>query len=101
MLERIKPTLIMNADIFTNGEVYNCTEFNTPFITTENLGDEMSLDQAMFKALTNKVMKTRQKGAHCKEPLRLRQDDIPPASRQDTQARSSSVSSRHASPSGS
>ncbi|MFM7980408.1 MAG: PriCT-2 domain-containing protein, partial [Candidatus Fonsibacter sp.] len=45
MLERIKPTLNMNADIFTNGEIYNCTEIDTP-------GDEMSLDQARFKALT-------------------------------------------------
>ncbi|MFM7981186.1 MAG: hypothetical protein ACKPKO_17905, partial [Candidatus Fonsibacter sp.] len=30
MLERIKPTLNMNADIFTNGEVYNHTEIDTP-----------------------------------------------------------------------
>ena len=36
MLERIKPTLNMNADIFTNGEVYNHTEIDTPFRTTEN-----------------------------------------------------------------
>ncbi len=35
MLERIKPTLNMNADIFTNGEEYNCIEIDTPFLTTE------------------------------------------------------------------
>ncbi|MFM7984359.1 MAG: PriCT-2 domain-containing protein, partial [Candidatus Fonsibacter sp.] len=52
MLERIKPTLSMNADIFTNGEIYNCTEIDIPFLT-EKPGNEMSLDQAMFKALTN------------------------------------------------
>ena len=30
MLDRIKPTLNMNADIFTKGEAYNQTEFDTP-----------------------------------------------------------------------
>ncbi|MFM7988591.1 MAG: PriCT-2 domain-containing protein [Candidatus Fonsibacter sp.] len=73
MLERIKPTLNMNADIFPNGEEYNCTEIHTPFLTNKKTGDEMSPDQTMFKALTNKGMnKKRQKGAHCEEPLRLR-----------------------------
>ncbi|MFM7983325.1 MAG: PriCT-2 domain-containing protein [Candidatus Fonsibacter sp.] len=36
MLERSKPTLNINADIFTNGEVYNHTEIDTPFFTTKN-----------------------------------------------------------------
>ncbi|MFM7978611.1 MAG: PriCT-2 domain-containing protein, partial [Candidatus Fonsibacter sp.] len=31
MLERIRPTLNMNADIFTNCEVYNHTEIDAPF----------------------------------------------------------------------
>ncbi|MFM7980515.1 MAG: hypothetical protein ACKPKO_14480, partial [Candidatus Fonsibacter sp.] len=44
------------ADIFTNGEVYNCTEIDTTFLTEEPV-DEMSPDQARFKALTNEVMK--------------------------------------------
>ena len=35
MLERIKPTLNMNADVFTNGEVYNHTEIDAPFLTTK------------------------------------------------------------------
>ena len=29
-LERIKPTLNMNTNIFTNGEVYHCVEIDTP-----------------------------------------------------------------------
>ncbi|MFM7980289.1 MAG: PriCT-2 domain-containing protein, partial [Candidatus Fonsibacter sp.] len=49
MLERIKPTLNMNADIFTNGEEYNCIEIYTQFLSTENKGDEMSPDQARLK----------------------------------------------------
>ncbi|MFM7978500.1 MAG: PriCT-2 domain-containing protein, partial [Candidatus Fonsibacter sp.] len=52
MLERIKPTLNMNADIFTNGKVYNRIDINTPFLTTKKLGDDMSDDQKMCKALT-------------------------------------------------
>ena len=32
MLEHIKPTLNINADIFTNGEVYNHTEIDAPFL---------------------------------------------------------------------
>ncbi|MFM7978123.1 MAG: hypothetical protein ACKPKO_02310 [Candidatus Fonsibacter sp.] len=56
MLELIKPTPNMNADIFTNGEVYNHTEIDTPYFTTEKPGDDMSPDQARFKALTNEVM---------------------------------------------
>ena len=36
MFERIKPTLNKNADIFTNGEEYRCTEIDTPFLTTKN-----------------------------------------------------------------
>ncbi|MFM7982847.1 MAG: PriCT-2 domain-containing protein, partial [Candidatus Fonsibacter sp.] len=46
MLERIKPTLNMNADIFTKGEECNCIEIDTPLLTTEKKGDEMSPDQA-------------------------------------------------------
>ena len=49
MLERIKPTLNMSADIVTNGEVYNHTEIDAPFLTTKTPGAEMSLDQARFK----------------------------------------------------
>ncbi|MFM7982257.1 MAG: hypothetical protein ACKPKO_23355, partial [Candidatus Fonsibacter sp.] len=56
MLERIKLTLNMNADIFTNGDVYNQTEIDTHFLTTERPGDEMRPDQAMFKALTKEVV---------------------------------------------
>ncbi|MFM7982624.1 MAG: PriCT-2 domain-containing protein, partial [Candidatus Fonsibacter sp.] len=56
MLERIKPTLNMDADIFTNCEVYNHTEIDAPFFTTERPGDEMSPDQARFRALTKEVM---------------------------------------------
>ena len=56
MLERIKPTLNMNADIFTNGKVYSRTDIDTPFLTTKKPGDKMSPDQAMFKALTKEVM---------------------------------------------
>ncbi|MFM7988865.1 MAG: PriCT-2 domain-containing protein, partial [Candidatus Fonsibacter sp.] len=33
MLERIKPTLNMNANIFTNGKVYNRIDISTPFLT--------------------------------------------------------------------
>ncbi|MFM7982292.1 MAG: hypothetical protein ACKPKO_23530, partial [Candidatus Fonsibacter sp.] len=56
MLERIKPTLNMKADIFTNDGVYNHTEIDAPFFTTKTPGDEMSPDQAMFRTLTNDVM---------------------------------------------
>ena len=56
MLERIKPTLNMNADIFTNGKVYNHTEIDAPFLTTKTPGAEMSPDQAKFKTLTKEVM---------------------------------------------
>ena len=56
MLERIKPTLNMNADIFANGEVYSHTEMDAPVITTQTPGAKMSPDQAMFKALTKEVM---------------------------------------------
>ncbi|MFM7856128.1 MAG: hypothetical protein ACKO96_30455, partial [Flammeovirgaceae bacterium] len=56
---RIKPTLNMHADIFTNGEEYNCIEIDTPFLTTEKTCDEMSPDQARFKALTNEVMEKK------------------------------------------
>ena len=38
MLERIKPTLNMIADVFTNGEEYNCIEIDTPFLTAEKKG---------------------------------------------------------------
>ena len=48
MLERIQPTLDLNADIFTNGEVYNHTEIDAPFLTTKSPGDEMTPDQARF-----------------------------------------------------
>ncbi|MFM7989987.1 MAG: hypothetical protein ACKPKO_62800 [Candidatus Fonsibacter sp.] len=51
MLECIKPTLNMNANIFTNGKVYNIIDINTPFLTKKS-GDDMSDDQNMFKALT-------------------------------------------------
>ncbi|MFM7988567.1 MAG: PriCT-2 domain-containing protein, partial [Candidatus Fonsibacter sp.] len=63
MLERIKPTLNVNADIFTNGEEYNCIEIGPPFLTTEEKGDEMSLDQARFQTLTNEVMDNPDKKA--------------------------------------
>ncbi|MFM7990593.1 MAG: hypothetical protein ACKPKO_65860 [Candidatus Fonsibacter sp.] len=63
MLERIKPTLNMNANIFTNGKVYNCTEIDTLFFTTKKPGDEMSPDQARFKALTKEVMDNPDKKA--------------------------------------
>ena len=56
MLERLKPTLNMNADIFTNGEVYNHTEIDSPCLTTKTHGAEMSPDQARFRTLTNEVM---------------------------------------------
>ena len=52
MLERIKPTLNMNADIFTNGEVYNHTEIDTSFLNTKTPGAEMSPDEARFQALS-------------------------------------------------
>ena len=42
MLERIKPTLNMNANMFTTGEVYNHTEIDTPFFTAKTPGAEMS-----------------------------------------------------------
>ncbi|MFM7986160.1 MAG: hypothetical protein ACKPKO_43295 [Candidatus Fonsibacter sp.] len=48
MLERIKPILNINADIYTNGEVYNHTEIDALFFTTKTPGAEMSPDQAMF-----------------------------------------------------
>ncbi|MFM7978853.1 MAG: PriCT-2 domain-containing protein, partial [Candidatus Fonsibacter sp.] len=38
MLERIKPTLNMHADIFTNGEVYNHTEIDIPTIYHRTTG---------------------------------------------------------------
>ncbi|MFM7987695.1 MAG: hypothetical protein ACKPKO_51115, partial [Candidatus Fonsibacter sp.] len=63
MLERIKPALSMDADIFTNGEEYNCIETGTPFLTTERLRDEMGPDQARFKALTKEVMDNPEKKA--------------------------------------
>ena len=53
MLERIKPTLNLNADIFTNGEVYNHTEIDAPFLTTKTPGAAMSPGQARFRTLTN------------------------------------------------
>ncbi|MFM7983137.1 MAG: hypothetical protein ACKPKO_27835, partial [Candidatus Fonsibacter sp.] len=55
MLKRIKPTLNLNTDIFTNGEVYNHTEIDAPFFTTKTPGAEMSPDQARFRALTKEV----------------------------------------------
>ena len=61
MLERIKPTLNLNADIFTNGEVYNHTEIDAPFLTTKTTGAEMSPDQAKFRTLTKEVMGTQPK----------------------------------------
>ena len=71
-LENIKPERNMNTNIFTNGKVYNCTEIDTPFLTTKKPGDEMSPDQARFKALTNEVMeKPSQEGVDREEPLRL------------------------------
>ena len=63
VLERIKPTLNMNADIFTNGEAHNQTEIDTPFFTTKKPGDEMTPDQTRFKALTNEVMDNPDKKA--------------------------------------
>ncbi|MFM7882976.1 MAG: hypothetical protein ACKO8H_14480 [Microcystis panniformis] len=56
MLERIKPMMNMNADIFTNGEVYNHTEIDAPCLTTKRPGAEMSPGQAMFRSLNNEVM---------------------------------------------
>ena len=56
MLERTKPTLNMNADIFTNGEVYNHTEIDAPFLTTKTPKHPMSPDQAKFRTLSNEVM---------------------------------------------
>ncbi|MFM7980829.1 MAG: hypothetical protein ACKPKO_16080, partial [Candidatus Fonsibacter sp.] len=53
----------MNANIFTNGKVYNCTEIDTPFLTTKKPGDEMSPDQARSKALTKEVMDNPDKKA--------------------------------------
>ena len=35
MLERIKPALNVNANIFTNGQVYNRIDINAPFLTTK------------------------------------------------------------------
>ena len=55
-LERVKPTLNMNADIFANGEVYNHTEIDAPFFTTKTPGADMSPDQAKFRTLTNEAM---------------------------------------------
>ncbi|MFM7988300.1 MAG: hypothetical protein ACKPKO_54200, partial [Candidatus Fonsibacter sp.] len=57
-----------------NGKVYNCTEIDTPFFTTKKPGDEMSPDQARFKALTKEVMDNPDKKA-----------------RQETQSRASLV----------
>ena len=56
MLERIKPTLNMNTNIYTNGEVYNRIDIDTPFLTTETPGAERSPDQTIFKALTKECM---------------------------------------------
>jgi len=95
MLERIKPTLNMNADIFTNGEVYNHTEIDAPFLTTKTPGAQMSPDQAKFRTLTKEVMdnpvKNKQKVVGREEPLRLREDDLLTASRQVPQARAGPV----------
>ncbi|MFM7981729.1 MAG: hypothetical protein ACKPKO_20665, partial [Candidatus Fonsibacter sp.] len=63
MLERIKPTLNMNADIFTNGEEYNCIEIDNPIPYHRKKGDEMSPEQARFKALTKEVMDNPDKKA--------------------------------------
>ncbi|MFM7844923.1 MAG: DEAD/DEAH box helicase family protein, partial [Planctomycetota bacterium] len=63
MLERIKPTLNMNADIFTSGQVYNCIEIRYPILTTKKPGDDMSDDQKMFKVLTKESWTTRTKKA--------------------------------------
>ena len=49
MLERIKPTLNMNTDIFTNGEVYNRIDINTPFLTTKKSSDDMSMTRKCSK----------------------------------------------------
>ena len=61
MLELIRPTLNMNADIFTNGEVYNHTEIDAPFLTTTTQKDPMSPDQAKFRTLTNESWTTQSK----------------------------------------
>ena len=46
----------MNANIFTNGQVYNPIVIDTPFLTTKKSSDDMSPDQAKFKTLTKEVM---------------------------------------------
>ncbi|MFM7990088.1 MAG: PriCT-2 domain-containing protein, partial [Candidatus Fonsibacter sp.] len=56
MLESINPTLNMNANIFTNGKVYNRIDINTPFLTTKKSGDDMSDDQNMCNARTKECM---------------------------------------------
>ncbi|MFM7990353.1 MAG: hypothetical protein ACKPKO_64660, partial [Candidatus Fonsibacter sp.] len=56
MLERIKPTLNMNADIFTNGEVFNHTEIDTPLLTTPTPDADMSPGQARFQTMTDEAM---------------------------------------------
>ena len=56
MLERIKPTVHMNADVYTNDEVYNSTEIDAPFLTTPTPGDPMTADQDRFQLLTDEVM---------------------------------------------
>ena len=71
MLERIKPTLNMNADIFTNGEVYNHTEIDAPFFT-KTPGAAMSPDQAKFQISDQRVHgQPKQEVAGREEPLRL------------------------------
>ncbi|MFM7978458.1 MAG: hypothetical protein ACKPKO_04000, partial [Candidatus Fonsibacter sp.] len=82
LLERIKPTLNMNADIFANNEVYSHTEIDTPFFTTPTPGADMSPDQAKFQTITDNVMGNPAKQVvYREEPLRLREDDLPTATR--------------------
>jgi hypothetical protein len=56
MLDRIKPTLNMNTNIYTNGEVYNRVDIDTPFLTTETPGAEKTQEQKLFKAQWSEVM---------------------------------------------
>ena len=56
MLERIKPTLHMIADVFVNDETYTSTEIDAPLLATEDPGAEMIVDQARFQTIADGVM---------------------------------------------